>query len=146
GKGEGARATRHGPGDRRPRDDPPRRHHALRDPKSLPVARYHRQLDGSESPAGVHDPQPARRADLLRPPTNRFLCVAVKSSEGVGVWDTATVVLNPDARRFAMQRGGLFRDAIHIPEDAASRPGHYYARVGICDVDDYDITAEFDVR
>src|SRR5947199_3586193 len=30
-------------------------------------------------------------------PTNRFLCIAFKSSEGVGVWDTATVVLNPDA-------------------------------------------------
>ncbi len=68
GKGEGARATRHGPGDGRPRDDPPRRHHALRDPKSLPVARHHRQLDGGESPPGVHDPQPALRADLLRPP------------------------------------------------------------------------------
>jgi hypothetical protein len=26
-----------------------------------------------------------------------------------------------------MQRGGLFRDAIHFPEDAASRKGHYFA-------------------
>jgi hypothetical protein len=79
-------------------------------------------------------------------PTNRFLCATVRSSEGIGVWDTTTVVLTPDARRFTMQRGGRFRDAIHFPEDAVSRPGHYYANVGICDVDDYDITAEFDVR
>jgi len=79
-------------------------------------------------------------------PTNRFLCVAVKSSEGMSVWDTATIVRTLDGRRFTMQRGGSFRDALHFPEDAASRPGHYYARVGICDVDDYDITAEFDVR
>lgn len=79
-------------------------------------------------------------------PSNRFLCVAVKSSEGIRVWDTTTIVPSPDARRFTMQRGGFFRDAIHFPEDAASRPGHYYAHVGICDVDDYDITAEFDVR
>ena len=78
--------------------------------------------------------------------TNRFLCITIKSQEGISVWDTTTMVLSPDARRFAMQRGGRFRDAIHFPEDAASRPGHYYAHVGVCDVDDYDITAEFDVR
>ncbi len=79
-------------------------------------------------------------------PTRRFLCLTVKSAEGVAVWDTTTLVASPDARRFTMQRGGLFRDAIHFPEDAASRKGHYFAHVGICDVDDYDITAEFDVR
>ncbi len=79
-------------------------------------------------------------------PSNRFLCIEVKSSEGIRVWDTTTVVPSPDARRFTMQRGGWFRDAIHFPQDAASRPGHYYAHVGVCDVDDYDITAEFDVR
>jgi len=79
-------------------------------------------------------------------PTRRFLCLTVKSAEGTRVWDTTTLVPSPDARRFTMQRGGLFRDAIHFPEDAASRKGHYFAHVGICDVDDYDITAEFDVR
>ncbi len=79
-------------------------------------------------------------------PTNRFLCIAFKSKEGISVWDTTTIVPRPDGRRFTMQRGGLFRDALHFPEDAAPRPGHYYVHVGICDVDDYDITAEFDVR
>jgi len=79
-------------------------------------------------------------------PSNRFLCVIVKSKEGIALWDTTTLVPSPDARRFTMQRGGQFRDAIHFPEDAASRPGHYFAHVGVCDVDDYDITAEFDVR
>jgi len=77
---------------------------------------------------------------------NRFLCITVKSHEGVTVWDTTTIVPSPDARRFTMQRGGRFRDAIHFPEEAAARPGHYYVHVGICDVDDYDIAAEFDVR
>ncbi len=79
-------------------------------------------------------------------PTRRFLCLTVTSAEGVMVWDTTTLVPSPDARRFTMQRGGLFRDAIHFPQDAASRKGHYFAHVGVCDVDDYDITAEFDVR
>src|SRR5947208_11595668 len=78
--------------------------------------------------------------------TNRFLCVTLKSSEGIDVWHTTTIVPSPDARRFTIQRGGRFRDALHYPEDAASRRGHYFAHVGVCDVDDYDITAEFDVR
>jgi len=30
-------------------------------------------------------------------------------------------------------------------EDAASKPGRYVARVGVCQVDGYDITAEFEV-
>lgn len=79
-------------------------------------------------------------------PTNNFLCASVKSSDGVTLWDTTTQVPSPDARRFTLQRAGIFRDAIHFPEDAAARPGHYFARVGICDVDDYDITAEFVVQ
>jgi len=86
------------------------------------------------------------RADLLPAPVEPLPGVTVKTSDGVRVWDTTTVVPSPDARRFTMQRGGRFRDAIHFPQDAAARPGHYFARVGVCDVDDYDITAEFDVR
>jgi hypothetical protein len=79
-------------------------------------------------------------------PTNRFMCVTVRSAEGIRLWDSTTYVPSPDARRFSMQRAGVFRDAIHLPEDAASRRGHYFVDMGICDVDDYDITAEFDVR
>jgi hypothetical protein len=79
-------------------------------------------------------------------PTNNFLCISVTGSAHGEHWDSTTKVLNPDARRFAVQRGGIFRDAIRLPADAAPRPGRYVARVGICDVDDYDITAEFDVQ
>jgi len=55
-------------------------------------------------------------------------------------------VTNPDARRFTLQHAGVFRDGVQLPEEAAARPGHYFAHIGICDVDDYDITAEFDVQ
>ena len=79
-------------------------------------------------------------------PTNDFLCVSVTSATGGDHWDSTTKVLHPDARRFAVQRGGIFRDAIRLPPDAAPRAGRYVARVGVCDVDDYDITAEFDVQ
>jgi hypothetical protein len=79
-------------------------------------------------------------------PTNNFLCVAVKSTDGVTLWDSTTQVPSPDARRFTLQRAGIFRDAIHFPEEAAARPGRYFVHVGICDVDDYDMTAEFTVQ
>jgi hypothetical protein len=78
--------------------------------------------------------------------TNDFLCISVNAGKGGERWDSTTKVANPDARRFAVQRGGVFRDALRIPVDAAPRPGRYVARVGICDVDDYDITTEFDVQ
>jgi hypothetical protein len=78
--------------------------------------------------------------------TNDFLCISVTGSQSGYHWDSTTKVLNPDARRFAVTRGGIFRDAIRLPVDAAPRPGRYVAHVGICDVDDYDITAEFDVQ
>ncbi len=79
-------------------------------------------------------------------PTNEFLCVSVRSTTDGSSWDSTTHVLNPDARRFAVQRGGMFRDVIQLPPDAATRPGRYRARIGICAVEDYDITAEFDVQ
>ena len=79
-------------------------------------------------------------------PTNDFLCISVTGTQGDYHWDSTTKVLSPDARRFAVQRGGTFRDAIRLPPDAAPRAGRYVARVGVCAVDDYDITAEFDVQ
>src|SRR5690349_10968715 len=79
-------------------------------------------------------------------PTKDLLCISVSDSQRGSQWDSTTKVLNPDARRFAVQRGGIFRDAIRLPLEAAPRPGRYLARVGICDIDDYDVTAEFDVQ
>ena len=79
-------------------------------------------------------------------PTNNFLCLRIKSAEGVSLWDTTTQVRSPDARRFTLQRAGVFRDAVHFSEQAAARPGRYIAQIGICDVDDYDISAEFVVQ
>jgi hypothetical protein len=80
-------------------------------------------------------------------PTKDLLCVSVKSvKDDVILWDSTTHAVSPDARRFAVQRAGRFRDAIHLPEAAASRPGRYRASVGICAVDDYDIAVEFEVQ
>jgi hypothetical protein len=79
-------------------------------------------------------------------PSNDFVCVSVRSVTDGSGWDSTTHVLNPDARRFAVQRGGVFRDVIQLPYDAAIRPGRYRARIGICAVEDFDVSAEFDVQ
>jgi hypothetical protein len=80
-------------------------------------------------------------------PTNDFLCITVKTmKDNIRTWDSTTQVPAPDARRFAVQRAGIFRDQIHIPRDAAPRPGRYVAFVGICAVDDYDVKTEFEIQ
>jgi hypothetical protein len=79
-------------------------------------------------------------------PSNDFLCVSVRSLADEAGWDSTTHVQNPDGRRFAVQRGGLFREAIQLPHDVATRPGHYRAHIGICAFDDFDVTAEFEVQ
>ena len=80
-------------------------------------------------------------------PNNDFLCITVKTvKDNVTTWDSTTQVANPDARRFAVQRAGVFRDQIRLPSDAAPRPGRYVALVGVCAVDDYDVTAEFEIQ
>ncbi len=80
-------------------------------------------------------------------PNNDFLCITVKTvKDNVKTWDSTTQVPSPDARRFAVQRAGIFRDQIHLPRDAAPRPGRYVAVVGICAIDDYDVRAEFEIQ
>jgi len=79
-------------------------------------------------------------------PNNDFVCISVKTRDNVTLWDSTTQVPNPDARRFAVQRAGVFRDQIRLPREAAPRPGHYVASVGICAVDEYDVKAEFEIQ
>jgi hypothetical protein len=79
-------------------------------------------------------------------PTSAFVCVSLTDSTGGVHWDSTTHVVSPDARRFAVQRGGMLREAINFPEAAAGRRGHYLAHVRICDIGGYDLAAEFDVE
>lgn len=80
-------------------------------------------------------------------PNNDFLCITVKTlKDNVKTWDSTTHVPDPDARRFAVKRAGIFRDQIGLPRDAAPRPGRYVASVGICALDDYDVSAEFEIQ
>lgn len=79
-------------------------------------------------------------------PSNDFLCVSVRSVGDETGWDSTTRVPNPDGRRFAVSRGGLFRESMQLPRDVATRPGRYRARMGICAVNDFDVTADFEVQ
>jgi hypothetical protein len=81
----------------------------------------------------------------FRLPTNDLLCATVLTDEGVTRWEHTTQARPPDPRRFVVTRGGAYRDAVQLPPDAAAKPGRYVARVGVCQVDGYDITAAFEV-
>jgi hypothetical protein len=98
------------------------------------------------NPVLLYSVQNQRQAPIaFRLPTNDLLCVTVLTDEGVTRWEHTTQARPPDPRRFVVTRGGAYRDAVQLPPDAAAKPGRYVARVGVCQVDGYDITAEFQV-
>jgi hypothetical protein len=75
--------------------------------------------------------------------TNDLACLSVESP--LSAWDSTTTAPVPNFQRFVIQHGGEFRQAFQLPPRAAPHRGRYVAHVGICEVDDYDIAAEFDV-
>ena len=75
--------------------------------------------------------------------TNDLICLTVQGP--TSAWDTTTMAPTPNTHRFVIQHGGEFRQALQLPEDAAPRRGRYQARIGICQLDDYDIATEFEV-
>lgn len=79
-------------------------------------------------------------------PTNDLLCVAVRPLDRGGEWDSTLQALRMNRRRFVVSRGGVFREAMQLPEAATPWKGRYVAQVGICAVADYDITSEFEVQ
>lgn len=79
-------------------------------------------------------------------PTNDLFCVTVRSPDAGGEWDSTLQVPVGSSRRFTVQRGGLFREIMQLPPDAAPRRGRYLAQGSICSVADYEIAAPFEVR
>jgi hypothetical protein len=78
-------------------------------------------------------------------PTNDLFCVTVRSPDAGGEWDSTLKVPLGSPRRFTVQRGGLFREIMQLPPDAAPRPGRYLAGGTICSVAEYEIAAPFEV-
>ncbi len=83
---------------------------------------------------------------LVEKPANDLLCVRVTHVGDGAVWDSTLQVHRRSASTFIVEPGGVFRDAMQLPEAAAPRQGRYLARVGICETADYDVTAQFEVH
>jgi hypothetical protein len=79
-------------------------------------------------------------------PTNDLFCVTVRSPDAGGEWDSIIKVPPGSQRRFTVQRGGLFREIMQLPPDAAPRRGRYLAQGAICSVSEYEIAAPFEVH
>ena len=75
--------------------------------------------------------------------TNELVCLNVKGNGST--WDTTTVELNPTYHRFVIQHGGEFHQGLQLPKEGAPHPGRYVATASICQVEGYEVTAEFEV-
>lgn len=77
---------------------------------------------------------------------NQMLCVTITSLDGTMQWDLATEARYPSAQRLFLQRGGSYREGVHLPVEAAPKQGRYMARATLCAAPEYEITTEFEVR
>ncbi len=83
---------------------------------------------------------------LVEKPANDLLCVRVQHVGDGAEWDSTSQIHRRSASTFLVEPGGVFRDAMQLPEAAAPRQGLYLARVGVCETADYDVMAEFEVH
>jgi hypothetical protein len=77
--------------------------------------------------------------------TDDLVCMSVQQA-GITIWDSTTLAPRPNHRRFVFQHGGDFRELFQLPRRAAPGPGRYTLRIGICQVDDYDMALDFVVQ
>lgn len=75
-----------------------------------------------------------------------LVCMSIRNPHSdVSLWDSTTLAPLPNRRRFVFQHGGPFLQVFQLPAQVLSRPGRYEIQIGICETDDYDMTAAFDV-
>ncbi len=75
-----------------------------------------------------------------------LVCMSIRTPDSeVTLWDSTTLAPLPNRRRFVFQHGGPFLQVFQLPAQVVSRPGRYEVQIGICEIDDYDMTAVFDV-
>jgi len=82
--------------------------------------------------------------EIIRP-TDLNFCVRVSNRDHVVTWDTTFLLEHTDARRFETQ-AGAFREGVQLPRFAARQPGHYTVQAGVCEDEEFNLTAEFDVQ
>lgn len=69
--------------------------------------------------------------------TNDVLCVEVRRQSGASSWQIALPAPNRSQERILIRLGGVYRQFVQIPPDAAPTPGAYIARVTLCGIADY---------
>ncbi|PYO75857.1 MAG: hypothetical protein E6K55_09120 [Gemmatimonadetes bacterium] len=72
--------------------------------------------------------------------TNDILCVQVRPQDGGTPWQISIPAPTRNQERIVIELGGVYRQFVPLPPDAAPRPGRYTARVTLCGIADY--TAE----
>lgn len=72
--------------------------------------------------------------------TNDVLCVEVRPEGGGESWQLSLPAPTRSRERIVIRLGGVYRQFIPVPADAAPTPGRYTARVTLCGIADY--TAE----
>lgn len=82
--------------------------------------------------------------EVIRPTDLKF-CLRVSNRDHVTTWDTTFVLERMEALRFETQ-AAAFREGVQLPRFAARQPGHYAVEAGICEDEEFNLTAEFDVQ
>lgn len=69
--------------------------------------------------------------------TNEVLCAEVRPQDGGTAWQISLPAPTRTQERIEIRLGGVYRQFIQVPPDAAPTPGEYTARVTLCGVADY---------
>lgn len=69
--------------------------------------------------------------------TNDVVCVEVRPQDGGEPWQIALPAPTRNQERIVIRLGGVYRQFIPLPADAAPKAGRYTARVTLCGIADY---------
>ena len=78
-------------------------------------------------------------------PTNDVLCARVRPTTDRKWWRTTVAGPTGNQQRIVIRLGGMYRQFIPIPPEAAPNPGRYLAHVTLCGVAAYGVETQFDV-
>lgn len=73
------------------------------------------------------------------------ICAAISNSrEGPPLWSHGWQA-GPYHQNFTVNLGATVREAVTLPDSLTLGPGHYWVRMGLCELSNYDGITEFDV-
>jgi len=78
-------------------------------------------------------------------PTNEVLCARVRRAGDEAGWRTSLPAPIRNQERIVIRLGGVYRQFVPIPPEAAPRPGRYIAHATLCGVADYGVETQFEV-